>query len=188
MAKYDGKTVTIMEKRKKNDKGKTITMMEVPKGWKENERGTMKKGLAEYNRIRNKYGTQNGVIDSRDMTNWDGSDKASLAKRKRLVDRIEGSTRRETVGLRTKGKKYYSGKGFTSRSNGAEASTEAHPYSYSDGFKKRNVTKAENNEKFVVPASMRKNAKTYSPEKDKERVLKKVYDGMAVYGKQKKKK
>jgi len=101
------------------------------------------------------------------MAKYDGETVTIMEKRKRLVDRIEGST---------------------SRSNGAEASTEAHPYSYSDGFKKRNVTKAENNEKFVVPASMRKKAKTYSPEKDKERVLKKVYDGMAVYGKQKKKK
>lgn len=80
------------------------------------------------------------------MAKYDGETVTIMEKSKRLVDRI---------------------KGFTSRSNDAEASTEAHPYSYSDGFKKRNVTKAE---------------------KEKERVLKKVYDGMAVYGKQKKKK
>lgn len=79
------------------------------------------------------------------MAKYDGETVTIMEKRKRLVDRIEGSTSRS------------------------------------------NVTKAENNEKFVVPASMRKNAKTNSPEKDKERVLKKVYDGMAVYGKQKKK-
>jgi hypothetical protein len=193
MAKKDYGTVTAMlvpsgeKKKTKKDYG-TAMAMQVPSGWKKNARGTLKGGLAEYNKLKNKYGTQNGAIDSRDLTVWDGSDDAALKKRRQLAEKIEGSTRRETVGLRTKGKRYYAGKGYTTNAEGREASSEAHPYSYSDGFKTRNVTKADENKKFKVPAAMRKNSSTYSPEKDKERVLKKVYDGMYVYGKQKKKK
>ncbi len=197
MAKKDYGTVMMMavpsgeKKKTKKDYG-TATAMQIPSGWKKNERGTLKGGLAEYNRLKNKYGTaKGGLIDSDSLTVWDdpAGDAKAAQKRKDLVKKIEGSTRRETVGLRTKGKVYRRGTGFSTRSADYGSSSQPHPFSGDKGFKFMSTEKdVKYPLNFKVPVRMRDGFSTYSPEKDKERVLKKVYDGMYVYGKQKKKK
>lgn len=182
------KTVTARVKPK--EKEKTVTAMRIPSGWKKNERGSLEGGLAEYNKLKNKYGTsKGGLISAESMIEWDGDDSKAARKRKELVEKIEGSTRRETVGLRSKGKVYKAGRGYSSRSANFGASAQPHPYDYDKGYK--NVSTEKNVEYprgFKTPVRMKNGFKTYSPEKDKERVLKKVYDGMYVYGTQKKKK
>ena len=168
-----------------------------------------KKGIETYNNLPYEKTSYDAPYDYFTLKNPNGTKNKSHAVIVNAIKaynrQVKGADKRETVGLRTKGQRFIAGVGYVSARNrgmskeARELSARYHtgtiePNVFGRGKSyARNVQDPKNNMGYFdvvpsVPVRMREKGTTYSPEKDKERVLKRVYDGMYVYGTQKKKK